>query len=120
MSGEMTAEHITEAMAVCISVCGDCHDTCAETIGFCLARGGDQAASSRITALADCKQLCDLTRDVLLRGSPLAPRASDLCADACIRSARACEEAGGENSMLERCADACRRCADACEALRPA
>ena len=119
MTGEMTAEHITESMAACISVCGDCHDTCAETIGYCLTQGGEHARSPRIIALVDCQQLCDVTRDVLLRGSALAPRTIDLCAEACARSASACEDGGGEDPMLERCADACRRCEGACRTLGP-
>ena len=68
MSGEVTAEHLTEVMAACISVCGDCHDA-------------GHSSSCRIRALADCKQLCDVTRDALLRGSPLAelPLSSQRC-----------------------------------------
>jgi len=118
--GGLTAEYISEAMAQCISLCGDCHDTCTETSAHCLVQGGRHARENRIRALADCEQVCDLTRDLLLRGSSLYARAVELCAEACARCADACRELTADDPMMDRCAHACLSCADACFALASA
>lgn len=117
MDGSVTAEYISEAMAEWISLCGDCHDTCVETLGHCLVQGGTHASQGRIRALADCKQVCDLTRDTLLRGSDLYARAVELCAEACTRCADACRDLAADDPMMDRCVDTCVCCAEACSAL---
>ena len=96
-------------------VCADCHDVCAETIGHCLARGGRHTRPERIEAMLDCQQLCNLTRDTLLRGSPLQVDACALCAAACVRCAELCQELAREDPVMDRCAEAARRCAEACD-----
>jgi hypothetical protein len=117
MDGGVTAEYISEGMAECISGCGDCHDTCMETLGYCLVQGGRHATEGRIRALVDCNQICDLTRDTLLRGSSLYAQVVELCAEACARCAEACGELAPEDAMMDRCVEACRRCAETCSAL---
>jgi|SRR5215218_831669 len=114
MSAEVTAEYISEAMAECISCCGDCHDVCMETLAHCLTQGGRYVGEERMRALADCKAICDVTRDALLRGSALHARAAELCAEACIRCAEACRELVPDDPMADRCVHACRSCAEAC------
>jgi hypothetical protein len=114
MASDVSAAHITEEMALCISLCADCHDACAETAGHCLARGARYAEPELIDALLDCQQLCDLARDTLLRGSPLHGDACGLCADACLRCAAACEALADADPMMDRCAELSRRCADSC------
>jgi hypothetical protein len=112
MASDVSAPHITEEMALCISLCEDCHDAAAETIGHCLARGGRYAAPELLEALLDCQQLCDLARDTLLRDSPLQRGAGALCAGACLRCADLCAVLADEDPMMDRCAELSRRCAE--------
>ena len=52
--------------------------------------------------LQDCAEVCDLTRDMLLRSSDLAHQACRLAADVNDRCATSCDQLGGE--QMQRCA----------------
>ena len=58
-------------MRQCIENWSDCHDACVETLAHCLRIGGEHASPHHITALLDCAQLFDASRDFILRGSGL-------------------------------------------------
>jgi hypothetical protein len=117
MAHLLKAEHISEAMRECIRNCSDCHDVCMETLSHCLARGGEHAGADHIRTLLDCAQMCDTSRDFMLRGSPLHPAVCGVCADACQRCAESCEALGADDEVMQNCAEVCRRCAETCLAM---
>jgi Domain of Unknown Function (DUF326) len=90
----------------------ECHCVCSETISHCLERGGSFATKPLPLSLMDCAQICQLTADLLLRGSPLRHLMTSICATACERSAQHCDRF--DDDILRQCAEACRRCAEAC------
>ncbi len=74
MAHHLTAEHVSEEMHECITRCSDCHDVCLETVQHCLSRGGEHAAAEHIRALLDCAQVCDTSRDFMLRAPSSTPK----------------------------------------------
>jgi len=117
MSHHLQSDHISEQMHECITRCSDCHDICSETVRHCLGKGGSHAEVEHITALLDCAQACDISRDFMLRGSPLHARCCGVCAEACERCAESCEKHPGADEQMRRCAEACRSCAESCRAM---
>src|SRR5262245_31958393 len=59
------------SMQDCIADCLDCHSVCLATIAHCLKKGGDHAAPEHIRLLQDCAQICIVSADFMLRGSPM-------------------------------------------------
>lgn len=117
MTHHLAAEHISAEMQACIELCSDCHDACLETVRHCLERGGEHAADQHITALLDCAQACDASRDFMLRGSDLHPAMCGVCADACERCADSCDAIGPDDDVMRSCAELCRRCAESCRSM---
>lgn len=118
MTHHLRADHVGEAMHECIDNCSDCHDVCLTTVVHCLSMGGEHAAPDHIRMLLDCAQICDTSRDFMLRGSPRHHETCGLCAEICIACAEECEALGGEE--MQRCAEACRRCAESCRTMAQA
>jgi len=117
MSHHLTSvEHIDEAMHDCITNCSDCHDLCTATLQHCLQRGGEHASAELIRTLLDCAQTCDISRDLMLRASPLHQLYCRGCAHACGSCASACEKFPDDPVMRE-CAEACRRCIETCREM---
>jgi hypothetical protein len=97
----------------CIDACESCHRVCVDTVSYCLAQGGRHAALAHVRLLLDCAQICDTTKDFMVRGSNLHGTACQACADVCDACAAACEQFTGDAQMTA-CAQKCRSCADAC------
>lgn len=91
----------------------ECHCACSEAINHCLERGGRLASKPLPLSLIDCAQICQLTADLLLRGSPLRHLMTSICVKACERCAQQCDRLE-DDDVLQQCAAACRRCAEAC------
>ena len=109
--------HISAEMETCIRACTDCARACAETVDHCLRLGGKHAEAGHIKRLLDCVQSCQLSVELMTRGSDMAGRMCSLCAEFCDLCADDCEKmADGDETML-RCAETCRRCAEACRAM---
>lgn len=116
MAHHLASEHISREMQECIERCSNCHDTCVETVTHCLRQGGSHAEAEHIQTLLDCAQICDASRDFMLRGSGLHHDTCRLCADACERCAKSCERIEDDEQM-QRCAEECRRCAESCRQM---
>jgi hypothetical protein len=112
MSHHLQVEHVSQEMHDCIDRCSDCHDVCLATLVHCLNEGGEHAAAEHIRTLLDCADICDTSRDFMLRGSPLHHDTCRVCAEACDRCAESCERLDGDE--MRRCAEECRRCAESC------
>ena len=115
MSERTSAQRTREPLRSCIERCSDCHDVCTEAIAGFLQGGSPHGQYLLVRLLSDCAQLCDTTRDFMLRSSDLYRQIARLCAELCERCAQACERQGGE--LLVRCAEECRRCAESCRAV---
>lgn len=93
----------------------ECYSICTETVTHCLERGGVYAAKPLIQLLIDCSEICQTAAGFLLRGSSLQQLLNTVCAEACERCARSCEQF--DDDLLQQCAEVCLRCAEACRAL---
>ena len=116
MAHHLSTEHISPELHECIERCSDCHDVCIETATYCLQQGGKHADAGHIRALLDCAQICDTSRDFMLRGSRLHHDTCRVCADACDRCAKSCDQMADDEQM-RRCAEECRRCAESCRQM---
>lgn len=117
MSHHLTSvPHIDEAMHDCITNCSDCHDICTATAQYCLEQGGALADAALIRTLLECAQACDVSRDMMLRGSPLHHIYCRGCAHACGSCASACEKFA-DDAVLRECVETCRRCMESCREM---
>lgn len=107
------AEHLKE----CLRHCQQCHAVCTKTAQHCLSMGGKHAEANHIRLLLDCAQICAISADFMLRGSPEHPRTCGICADICTACADACERIGREDAMMAECAKMCRECAKSCQQM---
>jgi hypothetical protein len=99
----------------CITDCLDCYKICAQTMSYCIQKGGKHAEINHITLLKDCTELCRTSTDLMLRNSNWSGRLCALCADICMKCATDCDSFDDE--QMKKCADVCRRCADSCRKM---
>jgi hypothetical protein len=108
-----THTSVTQDMRECIQECNSCHDTCTESVTYCLQMGGEHANPNHIRLLLDCANICETSANFMLRGSDLHPRTCEVCAEVCERCADSCEQFE-DDEMMQHCAQVCRSCADSC------
>jgi hypothetical protein len=117
--GTIQAE--ADVLAVAIDACFDCAETCTACADACLASGAVEKLLCCVRLSLDCVDVCDATGKLLSRQS--GPNADVVRAQvrACIAASRTCaEECQRHAARFEHCgvcADACRRCERACEDL---
>lgn len=104
----------------CINNCQECHAICVETSAHCLDLGGEHAARPHMVLLADCAQICAVSANYMLRGSPRHGRTCAVCAEVCRECAEECERMAGGDRLMARCAEVCRRCAESCDRMAAA
>src|SRR4026207_1082994 len=83
----------------CIEECLNCHAVCTMTAQYCLTEGGEDAGRhsiggvlagvNLIGVLLACAEICQVSANFMLRGSPHHVVTCMACAELC----RACEEA---------------------------
>ncbi len=112
-----TAQNRSPAMESCIRDCTECARICAETVDHCLRLGGKHAEAAHIKRLLDCAQSCQLSVELMSRGSDMAARMCALCAEFCQLCAVDCERMADGDEVMKRCAETCRRCATSCRAM---
>ena len=105
-----------EMMRRCIQDCETCHALCVQTLEYCLQRGGDFTAHDHVAVLLDCIQICDVSRDFMLRSSPRHRLTCGDCAEICDACATSCAVFKGDD-QLERCQAECHRCAESCRKM---
>jgi hypothetical protein len=114
LSEHLTATRAGERFATAIEAATDCHQACIEALSYGLQQKGESAHLLHSRLMLDCAQVCDVTRDMMLRSSDFAHQMAALCAEVCERSAASCDRLG---EGMDTCAGACRRCAEACRGL---
>lgn len=105
-----------EAMQNCIQACTTCHSVCMETLQHCLKMGGKHSEQAHIVLMMDCAEICQISANFMLRGSPLHTLTCGACAEVCDRCAEDCSRFG-DDAMMARCAEACRMCAQSCHEM---
>ena len=116
MTDHLTAmPHLDDEMRACIANCSDCHDVCTATAAYCAEQSSDAAKVELIRTLLDCAQSCDVSRDMMLRSSPLHAIYCRGCAHACGSCAAACDQF--DDPLLQACAEVCRRCMASCRKM---
>jgi hypothetical protein len=107
---------LDEHMQACVRNCTECHNSCVETIAYCMDKGGTHADAAHLRALLDCAEACAANVHFMLRGSGLYPQMAALCADACLACAMSCELYPSDTRM-SACAEICRKCAESCKEM---
>ena len=100
-------------MQICINDCFDSHGTCLETMAGCLHKGGKYSEESHIRLLQDCAEICQVSGNLMLRGSDFHAPTCELCALICEACADECD-LFEDDLQMKACAETCRRCADSC------
>lgn len=109
-------DHAHDDMDECIEACLQSHVVCTMTAQYGLAQGGDRAAVNHVGLLLDCAQICQVSADFMIRGSPYHTATCAACAEIC----RACEEACRafpDDEHMAQCAEVCATCAESCERM---
>ena len=99
----------------CIEECLNCHAACTMTVQYCLSEGGELADVDRVGTLLDCAELCQVSANFMLRGSPYHTVTCGACAQLCRAAEAACRDS--EDEQLAACADVCAACAESCERM---
>jgi hypothetical protein len=110
------ADHEHGAMQECIEDCLNCHAVCTMTLQYCLLEGGEHADANLIGALLDCAEMCQVSANFMLRGSPYHALTCSACADLCRACEEICRSIEGDE-QLEHCASVCAECAESCERM---
>ena len=111
-----THEHGDDGVQACIEECLNCHATCIMAAQYCLAEGGELADIDLVSVLMDCAEICQVSANFLLRGSPYHVITCAACAELCRACEEACRGVTG-NEQLAHCADECASCAEHCERM---
>jgi hypothetical protein len=115
VSQHLTAARAGERFAAAIAATTDCHQACVEAMSLGLQQRGEAAHLLHARLMLDSAEVCDTTRDLMLRSSDFAHQMAGLCADVCEQCAISCERMG---EPMAACAQACRACVEACRAIR--
>ena len=111
--GTMGSMDMAQMMKDCLLACANCHDTCLQTLEYCLQKGGAHVEASHIKALIDCATLCHTCEDFMLRNSTMHASVCGVCAKACEACAVSCSDMN-DDPQIQMCIDACNRCAETC------
>lgn len=115
MSGGEEQEH--DAMQECIEECLNCHAVCTMTAQHCLVKGGEHADVNVVGVLLDCAELCQVSGNFMLRGSPFHALTCAACAELCRTCEELCRSVAGDDEQMDHCADVCAACGDSCEQM---
>ena len=88
----------------------NCANVCNETLAYCLTQGGEHVEQEHIKMLIDCVDVCNVTANLVGRGSEFADNFKEICAEVSKACEESCEGFEGDETMA-RCAEACRECA---------
>lgn len=110
-------EEAQDRLLECIEECLNCHVTCTMTVQHCLASGGELADVNLVGILLDCAELCQVSANFMLRGSPYHPLTCGTCAEICRTCEEGCRSSDESDEQLAHCAEVCATCAELCEAM---
>lgn len=97
----------------CQTTCSSCLKKCEEMLKYCQKTGGKHASKEHIAAMKDCIALCRASSDLGSRDSKLNEKLREVCAEACLKCAKSCEDLN--DPKLKDCVKMCNDCAKSCE-----
>lgn len=107
-------QHLSAEMQSCVEECLRCHAICFSTaMNHCLEAGGEHVEKRHFTLMIACAEICRVSADFMLIGTPHHRHLCAECAEICSECADDCERIGD----METCVDACRRCAASCRLM---
>lgn len=106
-----------DALQDCIEECLNAHAVCTMTAQHCLVKGGEFADVNVVGVLLDCGELCQVSANFMLRGSPFHLVTCAACAELCRACEEVCRAAAEGDEQMTHCADVCATCADSCEQM---
>ena len=89
---------------------------CTMTVQYCLTQGDEHADVNLIGVLLDCAELCQVSANFMLRGSPHHVVTCVACAELCRACEEACRSISGDERLVH-CAEICAACAESCERM---
>src|SRR5215475_12988187 len=95
----------------CIELCIQCHQTCVDTLDYCIRN--DHTAPSHLRILLDTTEICQTTANFLMRNSDIHRGVCAACASTCRACASSCAQFDDE--IIAQCARSCLECADSCD-----
>lgn len=109
-------EQAQDEMQECIEECLQCHAVGTMTLQHCLAVGGTHAEINLVGVILDCAEMCQVSANFMLRGSPYHVLTCATCAELCRACEEACRSITGDE-QVEHCADICASCAASCDRM---
>ncbi|HQP91360.1 MAG TPA: four-helix bundle copper-binding protein [Candidatus Omnitrophota bacterium] len=106
---------IKKEIQECIDTCRSCHETCIETMYYCLTKGGVFCNSDQIGILLDCGEICETSANFMSRNSMIHSKVCGLCAQICDICAEECSDI--EDDQMKACAKECSKCAQSCKKM---
>ena len=106
---------MNDEMQDCIKACLDTSDVCNQTITHCLSTGGVHAEASHIQLLLDCAEICQTSASFMGRQSIRHADICRICSDICQKCAESCRVF--DDKAMSQCAEACLRSAKSCEEM---
>lgn len=113
---EHAHDHEHDELQECIEECLNCYAGCTITAQHCLASGGKLAEVNLVGVLLDCAELCNVSANFMLRGSPYHAITCAACAEICRECAEGCRTVE-DDEQLAHCAEMCDQCAESCERM---
>jgi hypothetical protein len=102
----------------CEEACGHCEATCNTAFHHCMmqAAAGKAAHAKMAQSVVDCAAFCDLSAEMIARGSSLMVFSCQACSEACRHCAQECESDAADE-MMKLCVASCRRCEASCRKM---
>ena len=99
----------------CCDACGECAQACDKAFHHSLeqASAGKPAYARLAQTVADCAAFCNLSAQMIARGSTMMLLSCRACADACRRCAQECGVFDTDLD-IKICTEACQRCEESC------
>jgi hypothetical protein len=116
MTSPVHLHDVSSDVQQCIQNCLDCHNSCLNTVTYCLQQGQHHADPAHIVMMLDCAEMCQTSANFMLRHSAFHMRTCDVCAEICKACAADCQKFS-DDMQMQSCADMCRRCAQSCQSM---
>mmetsp|Transcript_23632 Transcript_23632/g.33072 ORF Transcript_23632/g.33072 Transcript_23632/m.33072 type:complete len:128 (+) Transcript_23632:323-706(+) len=101
----------------CAKMCVECASTCSKTETYCIMKGGAHTDPNHLTLMVDCKEICIVAGDFMIRGSENHSLTCGICAEICEKCANDCQRVDPNDKVMKECAEKCTECAEMCRKL---
>ncbi|BAY27575.1 hypothetical protein NIES2100_74000 [Calothrix sp. NIES-2100] len=112
----IATESILSELEACKQICIESQTACIDTLKYCKSQGGQYMDMTMMSMMRDCAEMCMMCVNMINDGSEFMGNTCSLCAQICDRTAMACEQMSGDDTM-KFCAAICRKCAEYCNKL---